>query len=173
MLLMSTAPVFGQDNGGGPGGPQGGAPDFAQMRQRMQERLKERLGATDDEWSVLGAKIEAVQQLQRELRPRPSFGPGGPSDNAGPGGGPGDMGPGGPGEPGAPNDDSPVQKAMNELNKVLRGEDVKPDDIKAAIARVRDERAKVRANLTKAQTDLQSVVTAKQEAILLTLGILE
>ncbi|MGD0770655.1 MAG: hypothetical protein ABSB42_20930 [Tepidisphaeraceae bacterium] len=210
MLLMSAAPAFGQDNpggpgpGGGPGGPPGGPPDFAQMRQRMEERLKERLGATDDQWPALRAKIEAVQQLQRELHPRPPFGPGGPRGNGGPGnrggpngnvrggpggpnsdarGGPDGPGPGGgppddpanmgPGGPGGPTANSTLLKAVDELNKLLRTEDAKPDDIKAAIAKLRDERANVKTELTKAQTDLQSVVSTRQEAILLTMGILE
>jgi hypothetical protein len=141
----------------------------------MEEMLKERLGATDDEWSVLSAKIEAVQKLQHELHPRPDFGPGGPPD--GPGGsnsdargGPPDMEPGGPG---GPNDNSALQKAVNELNDLLRTGDPKPDDVKAAMTKVRDERSKVKANLVKAQSDLQSVVSTKQEAVLLTMGILE
>jgi hypothetical protein len=174
------------------------------MRQRMEERLKERLGATDDQWPALRAKIEAVQQLQRELHPRPPFGPGGPRGNGGPGnrggpngnvrggpggpnsdarGGPDGPGPGGgppddpanmgPGGPGGPTANSTLLKAVDELNKLLRTEDAKPDDIKAAIAKLRDERANVKTELTKAQTDLQSVVSTRQEAILLTMGILE
>jgi hypothetical protein len=173
----------------------------------MEERLKERLGTTDDQWPALRAKIEAVQQLQRELHPRPPFGPGGPRGNFGPGnrggpngnarggpggpggpnsnarGGPDGPGPGGgppddpanmgPGGPGGPTDNSALQKAVDELSKLLRTEDAKPDDIKAAIAKVRDERANVKTELTKAQTDLQSVVSTRQEAILLTMGILE
>lgn len=194
-LLMSAAPTFAQDNSNGPGAPgpdngPGGPPDFAQMRQRMEEMLKERLGATDDEWSVLQPKIEAVQKLQHELHPRPDFGPGGPRGNgdaagppdgpggqnpdarggpdaSGPGGGPPDMGPGGP------NDNSPLQKAVGQLNDLLRTGDPKPDDVKAAMAKVRDERTKVRADLVKAQSDLKSVVSTKQEAVLLTMGILE
>ena len=82
MILMSAGPAFGQDNGGGPGGPGGPPggppPDFAHMRQRMEERLKERLGRRTINGRRFCAKIEAVQQLQRELHPRPPFAPGGP-----------------------------------------------------------------------------------------------
>jgi hypothetical protein len=87
------------------------------------------------------------------------------------------MGPGndrgGPGGPGGPMANSAVQKAVHHLNDVLRTPDAKPDDIKAAVAAVRDARTKTKTDLGKAQDDLKSVVSSRQEAILLAMGILE
>ena len=209
MMLAPAAMALAQDNPG-PGGPggdggPGSPPDFQQMRQRMEERLKERLSVSDDQWAVIGPKIEKVRQLQMELRPpRPDFGPGGPRggpgrqdgnaqpgpgapgdqggppapDNGGPNGpaGPGEIGPGGPGgpaAPGGPMQNSPVQKAVNELNQVLRSPDAKEDQIKAACAKVRELRGKTKTDLATAQQDLKSVLSARQQAVLLAMGILE
>jgi 23S rRNA G2445 N2-methylase RlmL len=83
------------------------------------------------------------------------------------------MGPGGPGGPGGPDANSPVQKAIEQVNKAILAADAKPDMLKDAIANLRAVRAQVKGELSKAQTDLQGLVTSKQEAILLTVGILE
>jgi hypothetical protein len=113
-------------------------------------------------------------------------GPGGPEDQGGLGGASGPGGPGGPGGPdsnarGGPDGggpgrqmgNSPVEKAVQHLNELLRSPDSKADDIKAAVSKVREERAKAKGDLAKAQDDLKGLVTSKQEAILLAMGILE
>jgi hypothetical protein len=68
---------------------------------------------------------------------------------------------------------SAVEKAVQHLNELLRSPDTKADDIKAAVAKVRGERTKAKGDLAKDQDELKSLVTAKQEAILLAMGILE
>jgi hypothetical protein len=68
---------------------------------------------------------------------------------------------------------SEVQKAVNHLNQLLRSSDSTDDQIKAACAAVRDARTKAKTELTKAQDDLKAVVTARQEAVLLAMGMLE
>jgi Spy/CpxP family protein refolding chaperone len=202
ILLIPAISAFAQDNGA-PGGPPndngpGGPPDFSQMRQRMEAALKQRLGVTDDEWAVLSPKIQKVRQLQMQLRPpRPDFGPrngppgaeqntnnnqdqnspppppGNPNDQSGPpGGGPPDMnqqGPGGPPEMA----NSPIQKALDHLNQLLRSTDSSDSEIQAACDAVRKARADAKSDLAKAQDDLKSVVTPRQEAVLLAMGILE
>ncbi len=196
ILLIPTISAFAQDNGG-PGGPPndngpvgpGGPPDFAQMRQRMEAALKQRLGVTDDEWAVLSPKIQKVRQLQMQLRPpRPDFGPGprngppGADQNTNnnqdqspppPPGSPDNQGgPGGP--PGPPEmANSPVQKAVDHLNQLLQKSDSSDSDIQSACDAVRQARATAKSELSKAQEDLKSVVTPRQEAVLLAMGILE
>jgi hypothetical protein len=163
---------------GGPGGGPGGRPDFAAMQQQFNQRIKEMLESTDDEWKALEPRIESVRQLQRDASSR-GFGPGpgGP-----PGGGPGGPGAGaptnasaqsnGPG-PNAPANQSPIQQASSDLRTVLENNEASAEDIKAKVAALRDARAKAKADLAKAQDDLRELVTARQEATLVVLGILE
>jgi hypothetical protein len=86
-------------------------------------------------------------------------------------GGPG--GPGGQGGPGRQIGNSAVENAVQHLNELLRSPDTKADDIKTAVAKVRQERAKAKGDLAKDQDDLKGLVTSKQEAVLLAMGILE
>ncbi len=99
--------------------------------------------------------------------------PGNPNDQSGPpGGGPPDMnqqGPGGPPEMA----NSPVQKSLDHLNQLLHSTDASDSDIQAACDAVRKARATAKSDLAKAQDDLKSVVTPRQEAVLLAMGILE
>jgi hypothetical protein len=171
----------GQGQGGGGGGRRGFDPE--QFRQRMAERMKTALGATDEEWNVLQPKIEKVQTLQRQTSGgrgmgmlfaggRGGRGPGG----GGPGGGgPGGGGPGGggPGVPGGfPQDDSPVAQKARDLQQAIEG-NAGADQIKAKLAALREARAKAREQLTAAQGELKELLTAKQEAALVVMGMLE
>jgi Spy/CpxP family protein refolding chaperone len=170
LLAALASPALAQPAPGGPGGP----PDFAQMRQMMMERMKEALGASDDEWKVLQPKIEKVQQLQRDasggrgmgmlFRP-PGGGQGGP-------GGPG-AGPGGPGGFFGNQNPSPVQEKANDLRTTLDNKDAKPEEVKAKLQALRDARAKAKEELGKSQEDLRGLLTQRQEAVLVMMGMLE
>lgn len=134
------------------------------MRQRMSERMKEMLGASDNEWKVLQPKIESIQQRQRE-----SSGMGGMMMMFGGGGG-------GFRPPGAPADDQPksdVQQKTADLRTVTDNKDAKPQEIKAKVDALRATREKARADLQKQQAELRELITIRQEAILLTLGVME
>jgi len=174
LIAAAATPAMAQQDNGGP-------PDFAEMRQRFLDRMKQTLGATDDEWKILQPKIEKVQQLQRDASPRPMgmmFGP--------PPGGP-EGGPGGPPPDGAvvfrgpppgfgPDGDRPpsaVQEKLDDLRTALRDKDAKLEDIKAKVAALREARAKAKADLAAAQDDLKGILTGRQEAVLLSMGILE
>lgn len=166
--------------------PPGGPPDFAQMRQQMMERLKDALGAADDEWKVMEPKIEKIQQLQRQTGGRGPgmFGPG-PGGPGGPGGpdqanaGPSAGGQGGP-PPGGPDagfaqpqqPQSEIQQRQGELREALQA-NASPDEVKAKIAALRDARTKAKANLAQAQEELRQVLSLRQEAVLVTFGILD
>jgi len=162
---------------GGPADDPRERPD--QFRKQAESRMKESLGATDDEWTALQPKIEKVQALQRATRGGRGMmtGPGGPPAA---GGGPG--GPGGRGGPGGPRGDQPdanqrpqseVEKKAESLQKTLENKDAKPDDVKAALAAYRDARAKAREELEKAQKDLKELLTTRQEAQMVMMGVLE
>jgi hypothetical protein len=62
---------------------------------------------------------------------------------------------------------------MRNLVDAVNSPDSKPEDVKAALQAVRVARSKARAELAKARDELQQLVTPKQEALLVTMGILE
>lgn len=149
------------EGGGGPGGGRGNW-DPAEMRKRMEERMKESMGATDDEWKVLQPKLEKVMTLQMQSRMggmmggRRGGGPGGP-----------------PGGPGGDQAQSEVGKAGAELRAVLEDKDAKAEAIKPKLEALRAARAKAREELAKAQKDLRDVLSLRQEASLVSMGMLD
>jgi hypothetical protein len=150
--------------GGGGGGnrPGGGNFDPAAFRQRMMNNIKDQLGASDDEWQVLQPKIEKVMTSQRELRVRMNFFR--PNGGGGGGGGGGGFG---------ANDDSPVAKATQDLRDTLDNKDASADVVTQKLTALRDARTKAQADLTAAQKDLKDVLTQRQEASLVMMGMLE
>lgn len=177
-LLVGSLSVaaFGQAQPGGNGGGGGGQPgqpggrgnrgnfDPAQFRQRMMQRIQEQLGATDEEMQALSPKIEKVMQLQRDAG-------GGRGGFGGRRGG----GPGGPGGQNAAQDPnaSAVQKAVADLRATLENKDAKPDEIKAKLDAVRQARAQAKQDLTAAQQELKGLLTQRQEAVMVEMGMLE
>jgi hypothetical protein len=180
VLLAGTASTaFAQQapppggNQGGAGGNQGGRGnrrDPAQMRQQMNDRMKELLAASDDEWKVLQPQIENVQTLQRSANYRGGFGLlYGNADNGGGGRGRGFRG-------GQQPDNTPpsaVEVKSKELAAAIQNKDTKPDEYKAKLAAYREARTQAKADLGKAQESLREVVTVRQEAVLVELGLLE
>lgn len=180
-LLVGSLSVsaFGQAQPGGnpPGGNQPGQPgqpgqrggrgnfDPAQFRQRIMDRLKEQLGATDDEMAALGPKIEKVMQLQRDASG------GGMRGMFGRRGGQG--GPGGPPGGASTANESPVRQKAAELRETLDNKDAKPDEIKAKLDALRAARAQAKQDLAAAQQELKGLLTQRQEAVLVEMGMLE
>jgi hypothetical protein len=165
------------DNGGGPGGPPpgqledggpGGPGDFggnrgpgepggnfdpAQFEQRMMEQTRQSLNLTnDDEWAAIQPLVQKVMDARREV---------------GFGGGMGPGGPGGRGRPGAQasSEQQALQKAIDDGAPVPQ--------IKAALAKCRAARTDKQAKLATAQTSLKSVLSVKQEAQAVLLGLLQ
>jgi hypothetical protein len=138
-----------------------------EFRARMLERMREAFDVkNEDEWKVIAARIEKVQEAQRDAVVFRMSGFGGFGGRGGPGGGgPGGGGQGGQGgRPGGfggfggePNAD------VEALRKAI--EDKAPaDEIKGKLARVRDARKSADSKVEKAQDDLKSVLTTRQEA---------
>jgi hypothetical protein len=152
-----------------PGAP--GGRDPAQMQQRMEQfrqqmsdRQKQAFGATDEEWKVLQPKIEKVQTLARQSRGGMSFM-----------GGRGRGGPGGNDRGGPPSDhpQSEVEKKAEALRKILENKEAKAEEIKAALTGLREARATAKKELEVAQKELREVLTVRQEAQCVAMGILE
>lgn len=141
---------------------------IAEVRKQAQSRLKESLGATDEEWQVLEPKIQKVQDLMLQTQggavgaALARFGVGGAGAF-----GAGGAGAGGRAEP------SEVQKKLQALQALVRNKDATAEDMRDAMVAYRDAKTKAAADLEKARGELKELVTVKQEARLVTLGILE
>jgi len=156
----------------GPGGPQF---DPAQMRQMMEQRMREMLGATAEEWKVLGPRVMKVQELSRQTGGGPGmmFGPMGRRGAGGPGmGGPGSDRPGGRGM-GMNRELTEVEKIQEELQTLLENTAATPEQIKQQVTKLRAAREKAKQELAKAQQDLRQVLTVRQEAQLILMGMLD
>jgi len=175
----------GQENREGQGTrPAMGGRDPEQMRQMMSDRMRQQLGATEAEWKLIGPRVQRVTDLNRDASStgRGMMAMGGMFGGRGPGaGGPGGPGAGGPGAggPGAgrPGDapqreQSAVDKASEELRTALANENSTPEQVKTALTNLRNAREKARQDLAKAQQELRELLTVRQEAICVMMGLL-
>ncbi len=156
---------------GGPGGPGGFDPE--QMRIRMMERYREALEITkDDEWKVIEPRIQKVSDARRAMGGPGGFGGfgrggrrgGGSGNDAGGGGGGG--GRRGGGFFGEPNPDAEA------LQKALEAK-ASSEEIKAKLAKYRESQKAKQAALTAAQDDLRKVLSLRQEASAVMMGLLQ
>lgn len=125
-----------------------------QMQSRGQDRLKGILGASDEEWKILGPKIDKVRTLSALLR----------ADVVGFRG----MRFGGSG-----NQQSDIQKKARILQETLENKASNPTEIATALKAYRAARAKGKEDLRKARKDLRGLLTVKQEAQLVTMDLLD
>ena len=141
--------------GGGGGGVGGGRGGFGNPQQMLDD-YRQALGVTDEaEWNAISAKITAVSDAQQALT-------GGGRGRGGRGGRGGAGGGGGGFTPPAPTDaEAALQKAIDAKAPAA--------ELKTKIGAVLAERAAktaaAQAAYKKAQDDLRSVLSARQEAI--------
>ena len=147
-------------NGGG-----GGRQNWQQM---MADRVKTALKASDDEWAVIQPLLQKVADMQRATRGGMGFGGPGGGRRGGGGGGGGNGGGDAPTPPPTATGD-----ASAALRTALDSDATSNDDIKAKLQALRDARKKAQADLDAARADLQKVLTLRQEAVLVNMGILE
>jgi hypothetical protein len=149
--------------------------DPAQFQQRMMERMKETLQAGDDEWKVIEPRLSAVMTLSREVNSRGGMmgmfgrGRGGFSSRGGRGGPGGDRRDSG-------QDDRPqsdIEKCTQALTTLLEAENPDPAQIKKVLTALRTAREKAKQKLAKAQQNLRTVLTIRQEAQLVLMGYLQ
>ena len=137
---------------------QRGGFDRGQMMERLSERYQEVLEVSDDEWSVLKPMIIGI--VEKQFSGRSSrfsvFSRGGGRGGRG--------GDGNRSSRGGRGADNPLSKAIE------KGDD---GAIKSALAAHRSEQKKQAAELKKARNDLRQLLTLKQEANLVLMGLLE
>jgi hypothetical protein len=165
LTLAATVSAVAQDNnapapGGQPGGDQNRRRNFnpEEFRKQMAERLKGELKATDDEWAVLGPMIEKVTTAQRAASTR-GFRPPGGGNNGGGGA--------------TTTSDRPGAAEQSALRETLANENASKEDIQSKLGAVRAQRKQAQSDLETAREDLKKVVTLRQEAILVSAGILD
>lgn len=190
MAVVGLTAVLGSQwamaQGPGGAGRLGGNFDPAEMQARMAERMKETLSATDEEWSVIEPRWQAVVQAQREQmtsRARGMFGRRGGADRS-QGAGQGRPQRGGQDRPQGDDQDRPqrgqrpgfqggeTSPEITALQEALDAEDTSPAALQAKVEAVRAMRAKQASALQSAQAKLREVLTVKQEAILVLQGTL-
>ncbi len=144
--------------------------DRDRMRQMMMQRMQEMLGATDEEWTVIGPRLEKVMELSREARGgfrgrmfggtrrRPGGDEGRDDDRRR------------PGQENEEEDQTAVEKAAEALQQTLSEEGAAPATVKARLTEYRRAREQARQALAKAQAELRSVLTMRQEAQLVLMG---
>jgi len=124
--------------------------------QQQAKNMRTTLGVTNDaEWTVISPRLVKVMQLQAGMRL---------TGMASMGGGAATRALAALGVTPDPSADA-LSKAIDDGAPIA--------EIKLDMARVRQARKAQQAELARAQTDLQSVVTIRQEAILLSNGMLE
>jgi hypothetical protein len=167
-LCVSADCALAQDNGGGGGGGGGrrggggggGNFDPAQFQQRMMDNVKERLGFTNDtDWSAVQPLVQKVMDVRREQFAGGRGGFGGGTRRGGNGGGGGGFG-GGQTDP----DREALQQALDSNAPAAQ--------VKTLLDKYRSSVKAKQAKLESAQADLKKVLSQKQEAEAVLLGLL-
>jgi hypothetical protein len=149
LLGSMLVPSLALAQGGG-----GGRRNFdpAQIRDFMMNNIKEQLEVTDNEWKVLSPKVERVLLAQAEVRGLGRI-RGFIGANALP--------------------QTPVTIAQTELQAALENKDMPPEGIARRLAALRAARDRARVTLQEAQADLKDLLTQRQEAMLVNMGMLD
>ena len=169
-------PPPGQERGrGGPRSPEEWRQRMEEFRTRIEDQLRERLGATEEEWKVLQPRMDKVQQLMRQSRGGfrgmlGMFGMTGRGGRGDRGRRPDDRQP----AAGTPErESSDVEQKTEALRSLLEDETSSAGSIKAALAALRKARQKAQDELAVARKELREVVTARQEAQLVLMTLLD
>lgn len=177
LLTLGTGAGNAQENQNRPDrgdrGDRGGRGNFdpEQMRVRMMERYREAFEVKDDaEWKLIEGRITKVNDARRGMAG--GFGrmfgaPGG--RGGGPGGPGGDGGDGGGRRGGFGGEPNPDAEA---LQKAIEAK-ASADEIKAKLAKYRESQKAKQAALEKAQADLRQVLSVKQEAQAVLMGLIQ
>jgi len=176
-LVAGTAYIgktFAQDDSGR--GRRGNMTDeerrerIEQWRAQIADQLRQKLGATEEEWTVLEPMLTNIQTLSGQLQA-------GGMRSAFAAFGGGRRGRGSEGDDGAEAAEAPeqteIQKASQALQELADSETPSTEDLDAALEAYRAARAQIEDDLAVAREELRGVVTLKQEAQLVLMGILD
>lgn len=119
--------------------------EIAWQRQRAVDDLKTQLGLSDQEWSVVKPRLQAVYDL---VHARTQTGRNEPPKTE-------------------------VEQRSRELRELLRDEKVAADQIKARLTALRAAKERTVQELAKARQGLRQLMTLRQEALLVLNGLLD
>ena len=153
------------------GGPPPGAFDAQAMRRQLHDRIRTALAAGDEEWARIEPKLERVTSIQERLRPVPAGMA--PPPFGGQRGVPPVAAPAPPPNPLAASGSDDLAEKSAMLRNAVEDEHTSPEALAANLAAARAARTKLVAELKSAQDNLRQQVTPRQEAILVTFGILD
>ena len=163
-LVATASQLPAQNTPAAPGAPPAGGGrtrgnfDPAEFRTRMLERAREQFEVKDDaEWKLISERLEKVYAAQRDARS--GFGFGGRPPRGGDNNTPSIF-------RGEPNPDAEA------LQKAIEGK-APAAEIKTKLAKFRDSRKERDAKLEKAQEDLRQLLSARQEAQAVLMGLLK
>jgi hypothetical protein len=120
--------------------------DPSRMMERMMERYKEELACSEEEWKAIEPLMKNVAEARMNTR---MFGFG---------------------WRGGPSSSNPETDALREA---VDSEKSSVEDIKAKLKALRDVKKKNEEKLSKAQDELRKVLTVKQEAKMVLIGVLD
>jgi hypothetical protein len=169
--------ILAQPQGGFGGGPGGAGIDFQNMdpqqimtmiQQRIDDSFREQMNVTNDaDWALIEEKISAVTKARLATVADGMMGMGGMRGGGGFGGGRGGAGGGGFqaifGQP------SPEKQALQQAVD----SDAPAMEIHELLVKFQAVRKEKQAALAKAQDDLRSVLTTRQEGIAVLGGLLD
>jgi hypothetical protein len=124
-----------------------------EIQRRNAEAVRQQLGASEQEWSILEAKIATIEALRKAIGQ-----PTGPMGNSA--------------ADSAGDIPARVRNAAAQLRRGLE-DSVSATELKQLMTTYRDTINQAKAALAAARKDLMAIVTSQQEAILLQRGILE
>jgi len=173
----AQAPQQGDGNAAGGQGFQGRRGmmniDPEQMQKMISDGLKQQLEISDDEWTVIGPKVMNILSFSMQTRVGGSM-----RMFMGRSGRPGGQG-------GADTQDrrrnrmpgmfgeSAADDGMPELQKLLEDKNADPKMIKQQVTKVRKAKEKSQRELASAKKELRELLTVRQEAILISMGLLD
>ena len=167
-LLASVliVPTFSQEGGRRQGNAEGGRRrnrrwNREEMNKRILDSIKGKLGVTDEECEALKPKVEKVRTLSAQARRGRGMGMAFARRRRRQ-----------PAEGEQAPELSPIDKAAQELQKVADNKDSKPEEIKEKLTALRKAREDAAQQLEKAQKELRELLSARQEAQLVLLGML-
>jgi len=174
LALSLGGKVLAQPQGGFGGGAGGGGIDFRNMdpqqmmnmiQQRINDSFREQMGVTNDaDWSLIEEKISAVTKARLATVADAMMGMGGMRGGGGFGGGGG-----GGGLQNLFGQPSPEAQALQQAVE----SDAPGTQIHALLVKFQTVRKEKQAALAKAQDDLRSVLTTRQEGIAVLGGLLD
>jgi len=146
---------------GGAGGGGAGAAFSQTHRQEMLDALKEKLEMSDDDFKALSPKIEKALDAKQKMST--GAGMNWSSMNGGKL----------VYKVSEAKVDSEPGKAMQDVREAVADKEMSNEEVAKKIAAVREAREKTKADFEAAQKELSDALTPRQQAVLMTLGVIE